>query len=270
MKNRTKLPNIYLGIILVLMYIPILLVIFYSFNESKISSVWGGFSIKWYQQLFRNEALFGALGNSLLLGGISCLNAAVIGTLGAWGMTKAHLRTKGAVEYISALPIMIPEIILGMVFMAFFSLVGIPFGMGTLILAHTAFCIPYVFMLVKARLVGMDPSLAEAALDLGASPARVFFDITLPLVLPAILSGMLLAFAMSIDDVIISVFVTGVDTPTLPVKIYTQLKTGVTPEINALCTLLFLAVLLLCGLAAFLGRPPKREKDNAKQKNTHI
>ena len=257
MKNRTKLPSLYLAVVLVLLYVPILLVVFYSFNESKISSVWGGFSLKWYAQLFRNRALFGALGNSLILGGISCLSAAVIGTLGAYGMAKARLRTKGAVEYMATLPIMMPEIILGMVFMAFFSLIGIPFGMGALVLAHTAFCVPYVFMLVKARLVGMDPSLAEAALDLGASPARVFFDITLPLVLPAILSGMLLAFAMSFDDVVISIFVTGVDTPTLPVKIYTQLKTGVTPEINALCTLLFLAVLALCGLAAFLGREKK-------------
>ena len=155
---------------------------------------------------------------------------------------------------------MIPEIILGMVFMAFFSLLGLPFGMTTLILAHTAFCIPYVYMLVKARLVGMDKSLVEAALDLGASPLRVFFDITLPLLLPAIVSGMLLAFAMSIDDVIISVFVTGVNTNTLPLKIYTQLKTGVTPKINALCTLMFAATLLLCGLAAFLGRTPKHKK----------
>ena len=181
-------------------------------------------------------------------------------------MSKVKFPLKGAVEYVSTLPMMIPEIILGMVFMAFFSLIGIPFGMGTLVIAHTAFCIPYVFMLVKARLVGMDKSLPEAAQDLGASPARVFFDIILPLVAPAIASGMLLAFAMSMDDVIISVFVTGVDTNTLPVKIYTQLKTGVTPEINALCTLLFLATLLLCGLAALLGRTPKK-RDRSKGKD---
>ena len=138
--------------------------------------------------------------------------------------------------------------------------------MGALILAHTAFCIPYVFMLVKARLVGMDKTLSEAALDLGASPVRVFFDITLPLTMPAIVSGMLLAFAMSIDDVIISVFVTGPEVNTLPIKIYTQLKTGVTPEINALCTLLFLATLLLCGLAAWLGRGPKKTKKDVTAK----
>lgn len=260
MKNRTKLPNIYLGVILVLMYVPILLVILYSFNESKISSVWAGFSLKWYEELFRDAALFEALGNTLILGVLSSLCAGIIGTLGAYGMSKVNFRTKGAVEYVSTLPIMIPEIILGMVFMAFFSLLGLPFGMTTLVIAHTAFCIPYVFMLVKARLVGMDKSLPEAALDLGASPVRVFFDITLPLVLPAVASGMLLSFAMSIDDVIISIFVTGVDVNTLPIKIYTQLKTGVTPKINALCTLMFLATLLLCGLAAFLGRTPKKKK----------
>ena len=260
MKNRTKLPNVYLGVLLFLMYVPIFLVILYSFNESKLSSVWSGFSLKWYTELFRDRAIFEALGNTLILGVISSLSAGVIGTLCAFGMTKVNFKTKSAVEYVSTLPIMIPEIILGMVFMAFFSLLGLPFGMTTLILAHTAFCIPYVYMLVKARLVGMDKSLAEAALDLGASPLRVFFDITLPLLLPAIVSGMLLAFAMSIDDVIISVFVTGVNTNTLPLKIYTQLKTGVTPKINALCTLMFAATLLLCGFAAFLGRTPKHKK----------
>ena len=260
MKNRTKLPNVYLGVLLFLMYVPIFLVILYSFNESKLSSVWSGFSLKWYTELFRDRAIFEALGNTLILGVISSLSSGVIGTLGAFGMTKVNFKTKSAVEYVSTLPIMIPEIILGMVFMAFFSLLGLPFGMTTLILAHTAFCIPYVYMLVKARLVGMDKSLAEAALDLGASPLRVFFDITLPLLLPAIVSGMLLAFAMSIDDVIISVFVTGVNTNTLPLKIYTQLKTGVTPKINALCTLMFAATLLLCGFAAFLGRTPKHKK----------
>lgn len=261
MKNRTKLPNLYLALILLITYIPILLVILYSFNESKLSSVWGGFSLKWYEELFRDDSLFSALGNTIVLGLSSSLAAGVIGTLGALGLSRTHFRGKGAVEYVSTMPIMIPEIILGMVFMAFFSLIGIPFGMTALIIAHTAFCIPYVYMLVKARLVGMDKSLEEAARDLGASPLRAFFDILLPLMAPAIASGMLLAFAMSIDDVIISIFITGVDVNTLPIKIYTQLKTGVTPKINALCTLMFAASLLLCALAAFLGRTPKKQTE---------
>lgn len=266
MKNRTKLPNLYLGLIIVILYLPIALVILYSFNESKISSVWSGFSWKWYETLFRDRAMFEALGNSIVLALSASLGAAVVGTLGAYGFTKVQLRTKNAVEYLSMLPIMIPEIILGMVFMAFFSLLGLPFGMTTLILAHTTFCIPYVYMLVKARLVGMDPSLAEAARDLGAGEVRVFFDITLPLLMPAILSGMLLSFAMSLDDVIISIFVTGVNVNTLPIKVYTQIKTGVTPEINALCTLMLGATLLLVVLSNVLGKvgKPKAEKDTGK------
>lgn len=260
MKNRTKLPNIYLAVILLLMYVPIVLVILYSFNQSKISSVWDGFSLKWYAELFRDRALFESLINSIVLGVTASLAAAVIGTLGAVGSSKVELKGKGIVEYISTLPIMIPEIILGMVFMAFFSLLGLPFGMTTLIIAHTAFCIPYVFMLVKARLVGMDKSLEEAALDLGASKVRAFFDIVLPLIAPAIASGMLLSFAMSFDDVIISVFVTGVNSNTLPLKIYSQLKTGVTPKINALCTLMFFATLLLCGASMVLSREKKVKK----------
>jgi spermidine/putrescine transport system permease protein len=253
MKNKTKLPNIYLAVIMALMYLPILLVIIYSFNESKISSVWSGLSLKWYRELFRDRALIEALVNSLILASLSSLAAAVIGTLGAVGMSRSKLKINSVAEYISTLPIMIPEIILGIVFLIFFSLLGLPFGMTTLVIAHTAFCIPYVFLLVKARLAGMDKSLTEAARDLGASGFRAFLDITLPLILPAIASGILLSFAMSLDDVVISIFVTGVNTNTLPIKIYTQLKTGVTPKINALCTLLFLLTLILGLLSLRLG-----------------
>jgi len=253
-KKTGLLGSWYLGIMLALMYLPILLVIVYSFNESKISSVWAGFSLRWYKDLFADESMFEALVNSLILGALSSLSAAVIGTLGAVGMARVSWKSKGAVEYISTLPIMIPEIILGMVFMVFFSLLGLPFGMTTLVIAHTTFSIPYVFMLVKARLVGIDKSYVEAARDLGAGEMRAFWDVTLPMVLPAVLSGMLLAFAMSFDDVIISIFVTGVNTNTLPVKVYTQLKTGVTPKINALSTLMFAATMLIVALSAFIGR----------------
>jgi len=253
-KRGSRFPSIYMGAILVAMYVPILLVIIYSFNQSRISSVWDGFSLKWYGELFKDNDLLQAMINSLILATISSLSAGIIGTLGAVGMPRVQLRSKGAIEYLSTLPIMIPEIILGMVFLVFFALVRLPFGMVTLAIAHTSFCIPYVYMLVKARLVGIDKSLAEAAKDLGASEWNVFFDITLPLMTPAIASGMLLAFAMSLDDVVISVFVTGVNTNTMPIKIYTQLKTGVTPKINALCTLMFGATLLIISLSAYLGR----------------
>ena len=248
-KRRISFSTVYLALGLVIIYLPIALVILYSFNESKLSSVWGGFSLKWYRTLFADKAMFQALGNSLILGLSASLAAGVVGTLGAVGFDRVRPRSRRLIESLTSLPLMTPEIILGMVFMAFFGMLGIPFGIGTLILSHTTFCIPYVFMLVQARLVGMDRSLAEAARDLGAGERQVFFTITLPLLLPAIVSGMLLSFAMSLDDVIISLFVTGVNVNTLPIKVYTALKTGVTPEINALCTLLLAATLLLVGLS---------------------
>ena len=260
MKNRTKLPNIYLTVIFVMMYLPILLVIIYSFNQSKISSVWDGFSLKWYRELFADKSMFTALINSIILAFSSSVLAAIIGTLGAIGMSKTNFKANGIIGYISTLPIMIPEIILGMVFLVFFSLIGIPFGMTSLILAHTTFCVRYVFMLVKARLVGLDKSYVEAARDLGASELRAFKDITIPLISPAILSGMLLSFAMSFDDVIISIFVTGASTNTLPIKIYTQLKTGVSPKINALCTLMFIATVLIVVLSNIIGKKTSVKK----------
>ncbi len=254
MKKRTAFSEGYLFLVTLLMYLPIIIVMIYSFNENKLSSVWSGFSWKWYEDLFRDRDIASALINSLLLGVLSSLAAAVIGTLGAIGTVRSAWSGKNVMAYIATLPMMTPEIILGMIFLAFFSLLGMPFGMTTLVISHTAFCIPYVFMQVKARLAGMDKSFEEAARDLGAGPIRVFWDITLPLILPGILSGVLLSFAMSFDDVIVSVFVTGATVNTLPILIYTRLKTGLTPKINALCTLMFLATLFLVLLSSFLGK----------------
>ncbi|MCL2043000.1 MAG: ABC transporter permease [Treponema sp.] len=261
-KKRYALFPVYLGFILVVMYIPILLVIVYSFNGSRLTSVWGGFSLLWYAELFSDRAMFEGLRTSLILGLLaSCLSAA-LGTLGASGM--ARVRATGAhktMEYFSILPIMMPEIILGMLFLVFFSLLAIPSGMFTLVIAHTAFCIPYPYLLVRARLAGLDKSYVEAARIMGASDLRAFYDITLPLVLPAVISGMLISFAMSFDDVIVSSFVAGVNTNTLPMIIYSQLKTGVTPKTNAMCSLLFILTIILCIAAAFLARTPRPKND---------
>ncbi len=261
--KRKKWPFVYVGIITAITYIPILLTVIYSFNESKISSVWGGFSLKWYGELLRDRDIREALANSLILAFLSCLCGAVIGTMGAVGIYRRKSRLNEAVAMISMLPIMIPEIILGMIFLSVFSLMGLPFGMLTLVIAHTAFCIPYIYSMVSTRLVGMDKALEEAALDLGASPFRVFWDVTFPAILPGILSGVMLAFAMSFDDVVISIFVTGPKVNTLPVKIYTKLKTGVTPEINALATIMLALTILLIAGSAVLGRKKPSGKGSA-------
>ena len=209
MKKNSKLSGLYLGILFFLMYLPIGVVVVFSFNEARLPVRFTGFSLKWYQELFQDRDLIQALKNSLILAVSSCGVSAVIGTLGAVGLSRIHWKTKGVMEYISILPLMIPEIILGMVLVAFFYMLNLPFGMLTLLIGHTVFCVPYILMEVKARLVGMDPSLEEAARDLGAGSFRVFWDITLPLIMPAVISGSLLAFAMSMDDVVISIFVTG-------------------------------------------------------------
>lgn len=251
--KRKNTYAVYPALMTALTYLPIAVVVIYSFNESKLTSVWGGFSLTWYAALFRDESMWEALCNSLILGSVSSVLAAVIATAAALGMRQPALPFAGLIERLSTLPMIIPEIVLGMGFLAYFSLLRLPFGMLTLILAHTAFCIPYLYMQVDARLVGMDPAIAEAARDLGASRKRAFFDVTLPYLTPAIISGMFLSFAMSFDDVIISIFVTGVTVNTLPIKVYTQLRTSVTPKINALCTLM-LGITVVCYTASALIR----------------
>lgn len=259
MKKKWKWSNLYLAIMILLMYFPLVMVVIFSFNESKLSANFTGFSLKWYETLANDRDLKEALFNSILLGVLSCGISAVIGTLGAVGMARVKYKTKGMMEYLSTIPIMIPEIILGMVFLVFFSMLNLPFGMTTLVIAHTTFCIPYIFMMVKARLVGIDKSLEEAARDLGAGPIRTFFDITMPLIAPAVLSGSLLAFAMSFDDVVISIFVNGPRLNTLPVKVYAQLKTGVTPEINALCTIILVVITAVLLLSSFLSKRAEKK-----------
>ena len=264
--RRSTFPTLYLAILTVLTYVPIAVVVVYSFNESKISSVWDGFSLRWYKELFQDPAMFRALFISILLGVSSCLIAAVIATLAAIGLPRAKLPGRKLVEYLSSLPIIIPEIVLGMVFLVYFSLLNLPFGMTTLIIAHTSFCIPYIYMQVKARLIGLDESYYEAARDLGASSIRAFFDITLPLIMPAVISGMFLSFAMSFDDVIISVFVTGVSTDTLPIKVYTQLKTSTTPKINALCTLMLVVTVFCYVMSYVFSRIGRRNMKTQKER----
>lgn len=254
---KSKLSKIFLILIMVLIYLPIVVVVLYSFNESKVSSVWTEFSWKWYVELFNDVEMFIALKNSLILATLSSLLSAVIATLGAVGIKRSKMKRANTVEYLAMLPIMIPEIILGMLFMAFFSMIGMTFGIMTLVIAHSTFCVPYIYTIVKGRLSGLDKYVQEAARDLGAKEHQVFLNIILPQLFPAVLSGMLLSFAMSFDDVIISIFVTGVNTNTLPIKIYSQLKTGVTPEINALCTMMLIVTIGIILLSAFIGKRQK-------------
>ena len=255
--RKSRWSPVFLTLVLILMYLPIAVVALYSFNAnaSRYPSAFTGFSLQYYQALLRDtKGLLAALKNSLILAGISCGVAMMIGTLGAVGMAARKFRLQGAIETMAVLPIMVPEIILGMAFLAVFTFAGLRFGMLTLVLAHVTFCVPYIYIVVKGRLAGMDPDLPNAARDLGASPARAFLTVTLPLILPGVLSGTLLAFAMSMDDFVISFFVTGPGTTTLPVKIYSSVRMGVSLQVNALSTLMLATVFLLTAAFRLLRR----------------
>ncbi len=247
-----RMRIVFMTLILIGLYVPILIVVLYSFNPSKSSGMMTGFTLDWYQKLFQDAEIARVLANSLKVAAVSVAASAVIGTLGAVALARRHLRLQGFMEGLATLPIMIPEIVLGMSFLAAFTFAGMSLGIGTMMLAHITFCIPYVFIIVKSRLAALDPQLEEAARDLGAKPWRVFLDITMPLVFPAVLAGMLLAFAMSLDDVVISFFVTGPGAQTLPLKIYSSLKVGVTPEINALCTVMLGVVFLFVAVSQWI------------------
>ena len=255
MKKVSKAAVIFLAVITVLNYLPIILTVVYSFNKSKLSSVWEGFSLDWYKMLLRDGDIKKALLNSIILAFLACVLALIIGVSAALAMRGKKLIFDDFISNFASLPIMIPEIILGMVFMAIFSYMNLPFGFVTMTIAHASFCVPYVFLIVRARLMGMDLSLEEAARDLGASELETFRDVTLPYILPGIASGLLLSFAMSFDDVVISIFTTGPSVNTLAIKIYTKMKTGITPEINALATV----ILVITVLIIFISEKTRKE-----------
>lgn len=264
MRTKNRFGKAYIVLILFLTYIPIVISTVYSFNESKISTKWSGFSLKWYERLLTDRSMFEAFANSILLATASCILSVLISMPAAVLFHQRQSRLAKIVEFISNMPIMIPEIILGMAYLSIFSLMELPFGMLTLIIAHTTFCVPYVYSQLRAGLSRVDDSLVDAAKDLGAGSYRAFMDITLPLLRPALLSGMLLSFAMSFDDVVISIFVTGPRTTLLPVKVYTKLKTGITPEINALNTIVLIVIiliLLISGLKTGVAGTKKRDLD---------
>ncbi|MEG2860121.1 MAG: ABC transporter permease [Clostridia bacterium] len=256
------LPGFYLFLVLFFIYLPVLIVVAFSFNQQPKGLMWTGFTTEWYGKLFANRQIMESFGNSLVVAGWSCLISALVGTLGAVGLSRAKLRTTALLEGLATLPIMIPEIVMGLALMTTFAALAIPRGMLTLVLAHSAFCIPYILLIVRARLSGLDPSYEEAARDLGAGPKRAFLTVIVPLIAPAIASGVLLAFAMSLDDVVISYYVAGAQSPTFPVYVYSKLKTNVPPSINAMATI----TLGVTFLAVALSRGLKGAQDSAKRK----
>ena len=241
--------KVYTSLVFLFLYAPIFVLVMFSFNDSKSRSVWSGFTLKWYAKLFQNSDILSAFSNTLIIATISAVLATILGTVAAIGIMGIKKWTKKLIMNVTNIPMMNPEIVTGVSFMLLFVFIYnrtglLKPGMLTLVLSHTTFCLPYVVLSVLPKIRQMDPNLYEAAQDLGCNPARAFFKVVLPEIMPGIITGMMMSFTMSIDDFVISYFTSGT-TQTLPIAIYSMTRKLVSPEINALSTLLFGAILFL-------------------------
>lgn len=232
------------------LYIPLVIVVVYSFNNSRLNAEWVGFTLDWYDKLFHNDEMLTAAGNSLLIALTASLVSTILGTMAGVAMYRYRLRL---LPLLVLAPIAIPEILMGVSLLIFFVLVNFTLGLVSVTLAHIAFCIGFVAIVVRARLAGMDESLTEAARDCGATPWEAFRYVTLPLIMPGVIAGALMAFTLSIDDFVITFFTAGAGTVTLPLQIYSMIKIAVTPEVNAVSTLLMLLTLALIIIASRLS-----------------
>ena len=246
---RSHLLLAYSLVILAFLYLPLLILALYSFNESRINAVWTGFTLDWYKTLFQNRRVLEALMNSLFIAVVSTVVSTVLGTIAAIALNKYQYKCKPVINGLLYLPILIPEIVMGLSLLVLFAQTQVPLGKTTLILAHITFCLSFVVM------------LEQAAMDLYATPFQTFRYVTLPLAMPGIVAGALIAFTLSIDDFIISFFVAGPNSTTLPLYIYAMVKRGISPEINALSTLLMCATISLVVIAQIL-QPQHSSKNN--------
>jgi len=237
------------------LYLPIVLLIIYSFNESRLVTVWGGFSTKWYVEMLNNDGLRHAAWVTVRLAFLSATIATLFGTLAAVTLVRRN-RFRGRTLFSGLVyaPIVMPEVITGLSLLLLFVAIGLNRGFITVLIAHITCSMCFVAVVVQSRLLTFDRSLEEAAMDLGATPSKAFFAVTLPVIRPAVIAGWMLAFTLSLDDLVIASFTTGPGSTTLPMKIYSQVRLGVTPEINAVCTILVALVMLGVLAASIIGK----------------
>lgn len=243
--------KLYLFLILVFLYAPVFVMIVFSFNNSRANVVWQGFTTKWYVKLFQDAELWVIFGKTLLIAVATTIIGVVVGTMGAVGYKNAKFKGSKLITNSIYFPIVIPEIVLAIATLLVFNQSGFHLSMGTIIIGNTTLVLPYVYITIKSRLVGMDPSLEEASLDLGANRFYTFMHVTLPGIIPGVMSGAFMAFSLALDDLIITSFLANAETTTLPMKVYSMIKKGISPEINALTTIIF-AFSMLCLLAYFV------------------
>jgi spermidine/putrescine transport system permease protein len=232
------------------LYVPLIIVVVYSFNDSQLNAEWVGFTLDWYRKLFHNDEMLRAAGNSLMIALVASAVSTLLGTMAGFAMHRYKLKL---LPLLVLTPIAIPEILVGVSLLIFFVMLNITLGLVSIALAHIAFCIGFVAIVVRSRLSGMDESLTEAARDCGATPMQAFRLVTLPLIMPGVVAGALMAFTLSIDDFVITFFTAGANASTLPLQIYSMIKIAVTPEVNAVSTLLMGLTLLLIIIASKLA-----------------
>ncbi|NKK72069.1 ABC transporter permease subunit [Rhizobium leguminosarum bv. viciae] len=246
------------------LYLPIVLLVIFSFNESKLVTVWGGFSTKWYVSLLSNQGLLDAAWVTIRVGLLSATAATILGTMAALTLVR-YTRFRGRMLFSGMIyaPLVMPDVITGLSLLLLFVAIGFDRGFWTITLAHTTLTMCFVAVVVQSRLLSFDQSIEEAAQDLGAPPVRTFFEITLPIIAPAVLSGWILAFTLSLDDLVIASFTSGPGATTLPMRIYSQVRLGVTPEINAVCTILIAIVTVgvICASVVTKRREIQRQRD---------
>jgi putrescine transport system permease protein len=262
--SRFNVASVVLG--LAFLYAPILLLVIYSFNESKLVTVWGGWSTRWYGALLQDEAMLDAAWTTLRLALISASVATVLGTMAAVALVRFG-RFKGRSLFSGMIyaPLVMPDVITGLSLLLLFVALGVARGFWTIVLAHITFSMCYVAIVIQSRLSTFDRSLEEAAQDLGCPPFKTFLVITLPIILPAVVAGWMLGFTLSLDDLVIASFTTGPGATTLPMKIYSQVRLGVTPEVNAVCTILIGLVATGVVIASIVSRRRELERQRAER-----
>lgn len=240
---------------LAFLYLPIVILIIYSFNDSKLVAVWGGWSLRWYRALLEDSAILQAAWVSLRIAFLSATLATILGTLAALALVRMG-RFRGRLPFsaMAYAPLVMPEVIIGLALLLLFVAADIERGFWTTMMAHTTLTMCFVTVVVQSRLLSFDWSLEEAAMDLGCPPFRTFLTVTLPLILPAVLAGFMLAFTLSLDDLVIASFTTGPGATTLPIRIYSEVRLGVKPEINAICTLMIALVAVLVVTASLITK----------------
>lgn len=259
--KSNRFRTFYLSLFFVILYIPVLSVILYSFNKSPSTVHWAGFSLDWYKELFSDKVIIQSFNISIQVAILTSILSAIMGTATAIITLYVTNKMEKVVYGVMILPLLVPEVALGISLLVFFTTLKLPFGHLTLVLSHSLFCVPYVYIMVQLRLKEINVSIIESAKDLGATRWQIIKTIILPLVTPSIITASLLALAISLDDVVISTYMSGPTSTTLPVHIFSMMRVGVTPKINALCTLILVGTFFIVGLGQLINNKTSKKEE---------